>query len=228
MITKIEHPSENYTGRRGADYFSYQKPYGRYFYRNMPVWSKHVDPDDILVEFGCGGGDLLKALPARRKVGVEINPEAIRYASELGLEVHEGLGHLPDAAFTKAISSHALEHVASPYDVLRELYRVLQPSGRLVLLLPMDDWRAAALRRYRPDDRDMHLYSWTPQGLGNLLACSGFLPISVRIVNQAWPPRFGDLLWKVHPSLFHAASHLTSICLRRRQLLAVAEKPERP
>ncbi len=45
---------------------------------------------------------------------------------------------LPDESFDAVICNHLLEHVADDRQALRELYRVLRPGGRGVLLCPID------------------------------------------------------------------------------------------
>lgn len=216
-------PADLYRDARGRVYFARQAAAGtRAAYMNRFIWAPHVRADDELVEFGCGGGDLLNALPARRKVGIEINPAAAERARAFGLEVHERLDALPSASFDVAISSHALEHVESPATILRELRRVLRPGGRLLLLLPLDDWRNTGQRRFRAGDMDMHLYAWTPLTLGNLLSVSGFRPDDVSVISHAWPPRISEALWNRSERLFHLAARATSVLRKQRQLFARA------
>lgn len=190
--------------------------------RNLFLWAPHIRPSDAVVEFGCGGGDLLLALPGAYKVGVEVNPAAVARARARGIEMHETATSLPTATFSRAVSSHALEHVESPASVLRELRRALRDDGELLILLPLDDWRHRGQRRFRAGDFDMHLQAWTPLTLGNLLVTSGFTPREIRVVDHAWPPRLADQLWNVSPTLFHAAARVTSILLKKRQLFARA------
>jgi SAM-dependent methyltransferase len=222
MDQGVESPVRHYQGEAGRKYFAHQEKGGRHAAWNMHIWERQIGPEDDVIEFGCGGGQLLKEIVARTKLGVEVNPAAIEHASSLGIEVRTSLAEVPSASFSLAISSHALEHVASPFETLKELRRVLRPSGRLVLLLPLDDWRSPIHRKYRSDDIDMHIYTWTPQGLGNLLKTAGFVPREVRVLTHAWPPRGGQLLSRLNPALFHSASFATAFLLRRRQLLAVA------
>ncbi|MFC0284098.1 class I SAM-dependent methyltransferase [Camelimonas abortus] len=43
---------------------------------------------------------------------------------------------LPDAAYDRVLLVHCLEHADSPADVLSEVWRVLSPGGRLLLVAP--------------------------------------------------------------------------------------------
>jgi hypothetical protein len=56
--------------------------------------------------------------------------------------------------------------------VLQELHRLLRPGGTLLLAVPFEKERR--YRHYDPDEPNHHLFSWSPQTLGNLVAESGF------------------------------------------------------
>lgn len=212
-----------YQGERGDSYFSRQNPGGvaaaRY---NLWLFEPYVSADDELLDFGCGGGHLLSALQARSRTGVELNPAARRVATSQGLTVFSDLGQIKDRRFDRIVTSHTIEHVGDPLHTLTRLYGLLKPNGLLIWLSPMDDWRSRNQRTWHPDDPDMHLYTWTPLTIGNLLATAGFLPLSVRIVTHAIPPRLHERLWKASPVLFHATARLWSVISKRRQILAVA------
>jgi SAM-dependent methyltransferase len=209
----------------GAAYFAWQKPAGtKAAIYNRKFFAPFVRPEDRLLDFGCGGGYLLHALPARSKTGIEINPAAQAEARGLGIEVAATLEELRGREFEVALSSHSLEHVANPYGALVGLRKLLWTGGKLVLLLPVDDWRNERLKGpWNGPDINGHLYAWTPRLLGNLLAASGFEPVFIRVVNQVWPPRFDRFFWTVSPAVFEMAAYLSSVLLRRRQLWAVAE-----
>jgi SAM-dependent methyltransferase len=50
--------------------------------------------------------------------------------------VEEDALPLPDAAIDRALVVHCLEVVANPHDHLREIWRVLAPGGRVILVVP--------------------------------------------------------------------------------------------
>lgn len=211
----------HYRGDLGARYLGYQRGIARLGAElNRWKFEPHVGPDDAVVDFGCGTGGLLAALEAGSKVGVEVSDAARAEARALGLDVVATTVELPESSADVVVSNHALEHTLAPLDELRELRRVLRPGGRVVLWLPLDDWRAQ--RRPRADDPDHHLYAWTPKLLANLLAEAGFERIECRVVTRAWPPR-APLLHRLLPRpLFEALGVLWAVVRRRRQLAAVA------
>jgi SAM-dependent methyltransferase len=209
--------SAGYTGEDGT-YWAYQRPIGR-LGGELDLWKfePHIRTSDRVVDFGCGGGYLLARLPGTEKVGVEPSPHARAEARRQGVESVASLDDLPDAWADVVVSNHALEHTLAPHDELRAIRRVLKPGGRLVLVVPVDDWRSQ--RRLDPDDRDHHLYTWTPLLLGSLLVEAGLEPLSVRIRTRAWHPRVTPRV----PSLLRApVDSLIAVLLRRREIHALA------
>jgi SAM-dependent methyltransferase len=147
-----------------------------------------IKRSDAVIDFGCGGGFLLKNLECGRRIGVEINPDAREHAIGLGIECYEDLSEVPDGVADVAISDHALEHVLFPIGVLRMLRRKLKPDGILAVCVPTDNWRHQ--RVYRRDDRNHHLHTWTVQNFGNMLIESGFEIIRLGPRTHAWPRRW--------------------------------------
>jgi SAM-dependent methyltransferase len=210
----------HYRGTAAADYLAYQGRIGALGAElNRWKFEPHLSAGDAVVDFGCGTGALLERLDVARKTGVEVSEPARLQAAARGLAVVAATAELPDGSADVAISNHALEHTLAPLHELRELRRVLRPGGRLVVWLPLDDWRAQ--RRPRADDPDHHLYTWTPKLLANLLAEAGFEVRSCSVVTRAWPPRAHLLTWLPRP-VFEALGTVWAVLRRRRQLAAVA------
>jgi SAM-dependent methyltransferase len=212
---------QHYGGERGAQYLDYQRKYGELGAElNLFKFERHVSQGDDVVDFGCGIGALLERLPAASRTGVEVSEPARREAQARNLQVAASTGELADESADVVISNHALEHTLAPLDELRDLRRVLRPGGKLVLWLPIDDWRAQ--RRPRPDPNH-HLYTWTPLLLANLLEEAGFTVEECRVVTHAWPP-FTAFFARLPRSLFDLVARFWSAVRRRRQVMAVARK----
>lgn len=119
--------------------------------------------DGRLLDVGCGIGIFLSLARTRgwEVRGVELSPFAAREARErLGLPVVTGTlreAAYPDASFDVITLLDVFEHVPDPRAELRELFRVLRPSGILLLDTP----NANALLR-RVADR---IYRWSGGGL---------------------------------------------------------------
>lgn len=216
--------SDHYLQQAGEAYFSEKRPMGdRIASWNLPLWLKYIRPEDVVLDFGCGGGYLLNLLPSREKLGIDINPAAREQAQALGVNVYPSLDALSAQKFTRILSSHALEHVPHPLVLLRDFQRYLQPDGLLLLLLPLDDWRNKSNRTYRKTDTDHHLYTWTPQILGNLLNEAGYEIRKLDIIVDALPVKITILdAVRRYPLLRHPVGWMMSVMLQRRQLFAVA------
>lgn len=177
-------------------------------------------PGDRIVDFGCGDGSLLTALGG--SVGVEINPHAAAAARAKGLRVELGLLDLADASADLVVSNHALEHVEDPLGTLREMHRVLAAGGRAVLVVPCDRPRV----RFREDDPDFHLFSWSASNLGNLARAAGFRVTCAEEIVHAWPPGWATVQRLLGWPGFHLASRIWGRLHRARsQVRLVAERP---
>ncbi len=83
-----------------------------------------------------------------------------------------------DGQFNAVIASGVLEHVAMDYESLKELYRVMQVGGRLVLAylpnrLSLGEWRM------RRTGQLAHRRLYSPRLIRELLLRTGFYPKSV-------------------------------------------------
>ncbi len=218
-------PSGHYLGTEGESYFRWQQVSGDVGgLINARSFQKYIGEQDCVLDFGCGGGFLLKNLSCGRRLGVEINPATSLVARNNGIECFADLSELPDLLVDVAISNHALEHVPAPVEILAELYRRIKPNGVLVLKLPIDDWRTQCT--VNPDDINQHFYTWSPQLLFNCLRAAGFDKRRIRasVYTHAWFP--GAMkAYKILPELiFDIGCRSFAILKKRRQLIAIATK----
>lgn len=211
--------SAHYLDQSGVKYFRDQKKVGELSAKwNLHFWLSKINKNDSVLDFGCGGGYLLAAIPARRKVGVEINPAAKQEATSKGLEIYTSLDNVPNEQFSRVISSHALEHIPNPLIALHSMRRLLDPNGKLVLLLPLDDWRPEHQRNFHFGDPVFHLYNWTPQNIGNLLIEAGYYPEIVKVITDTMSPMaLVKYILKI-PALRIPLGWLASFILFRRQI----------
>lgn len=213
----------SYRGESAREYFDWQSGKGTAVSAEIDAfkYAPYVRPGDTVVDFGCGGGHMVAGLNAARRIGIEPNPYARAAAAPLGIEVAESAAEVETGIADVVLCHHALEHALAPWAELVELRRILKPGGRLVLWLPLDDWRRSSQRRATGPDENHHLYTWTPRLLWNLVAEAGYEVTEVRIVAHAWPPA-RELLWRLLPErAFHAIARAWSVLRRERQLLAV-------
>jgi SAM-dependent methyltransferase len=222
---RTTHVGRHYQGTLGDAYYDWQQNLAELGAEiDRFKFAPHVRPGDTVVDFGCGGGAMLASLPAARRIGVEPNPPARAAAERRGLQMHASAADLPEGVADVVISNHSLEHTLAPWDELRALHRALRPGGRLVVWLPLEDWRRQ--RRPDPADQNHHLYGWTPLLLANLLAEAGFRVLECRVVAHAWP-HFHDRLYRwLPPRAFDRLAAAWAIARRQRQLMAVAARDD--
>jgi SAM-dependent methyltransferase len=215
--------SSHYNGSAGSSYFDWQnKNAADTAGIEARKFRAFIKPTDKVLDFGCGGGHVLRSLDCGRRVGVEINPVARRFAQESGIECHAALTEVEDNFFDVVISNHALEHVPFPIAVLKEFREKLAPSGVLLLCVPIDDWKTQ--RHYTPTDINHHLHTWTPQLLGNSLVEAGFSPddFSIKVLAHAWIPKTATMYRRLPRAGFDLLCNFFAILTKRRQLFVVA------
>ena len=183
-----------------ADYYAKQRKVGILGGRaNLFKFEEHVRASDVVLDFGCGGGFLLKELACARRIGVEINPHAREEAARNGVEVFATLDGVPDGALDVCISNHALEHVEDPLGVLRMLRAKLKPGGRCVFVTPFEHQPSS----WSANDESHHLFTWSPLHLGNLFQRAGYEVMSVECLRHAWMPEFGSVIETKGWAAFH-------------------------
>ncbi len=97
-----------------------------------------------LLDFGGGDGRLMRHFIDRGDLGfvVDYVGETLPGVTKLG-DTLEQLG--PDEKFTGIISSHVLEHVAEPLQILKQLVAHLSPEGRIFVEVPLEIWKRPPL-----------------------------------------------------------------------------------
>ncbi len=141
--------------------------------------SKH--PKGSLLDVGCGSGNMLylaKQFGWAVK-GVEIDAKAVEVARSRGVEVIHGnykiLADLNER-YDCVYSSHVLEHVHNPREMLSLITRVLKPNGLLMLSLPNAacDSRMRFKENWFDLDPPRHLAIPTLKQIKVMLNASGF------------------------------------------------------
>ncbi|MDX6612204.1 MAG: hypothetical protein QOD75_1390 [Blastocatellia bacterium] len=127
-----------------------------------------------ILDVGCGTGANLELLSEFGDAeGVDVSPQAIDFCRLRGLkQVHLGAAErLPneDATFDLVTALDVVEHLDDDVGGLREMGRVLQPEGRLLLFVPafMFLWGVQ-------DDVSNHRRRYTRAGLRRAVEAAGF------------------------------------------------------
>lgn len=202
------------------DYFSWQKQIGTFGGKmNLFKFSPFITAQDYVLDFGCGGGYLLKCISCAGKLGIKINPVSRVQAKELGIDVVASIEEVPDSFASVVISNHALEHVECPVEVLRTLRRKMRSAAKAVFVVPHE----TISKPFREDDINQHLYTWTPLTLGNLFRTAGYSRIRVDIIRHTWPPYYRALHGFLGEKIFHVLCNVYARLSRTYQLRVVAE-----
>lgn len=97
-----------------------------------------------VLDIGCGNGDFVKIATSVGwdAKGMDPDPDAVDVARKAGLMVIEGgfpnLG-MPDKQFDVVTLNNVIEHVHEPVHALREVYRILNPCGKIWISTPNID-----------------------------------------------------------------------------------------
>ncbi len=93
-----------------------------------------------IIEIGSGiGSGLVGAFP-KRTIGLEINPSAVKYCKDSGLNVqiiYENKPYpMPDKTVDCCVLDNVLEHLNDPSFTLCECARITNTNGGLILAVP--------------------------------------------------------------------------------------------
>jgi SAM-dependent methyltransferase len=207
----------------GEAYFAWQSSIGEFGgWANMTKFAGFIRESDVVLDFGCGGGYLLKNLKCHSRIGVEINPIAGATAEKNGVTVYRSTKDVPDESIDVIISNHALEHTHQPLDELRSLYPKLKKGGKMIIVVPCE----AISYAFKPGDKNHHLYTWSPMCLGNLLVEAGYDLVESKAYIHKWPPMYMRIARFGGRMIFEAACRVFARIERSSfQVRAVATRP---
>jgi len=214
------HP-ENPVTHYDKSYFDWQKNIGAFGgIANLFKFREFIKPSNTVIDFGCGGGYLLENISCSRKVGIEVSETARKEASARGIETVATIEEIENESADVIISNHALEHVLSPFEALRDLYPKLKPNGLIVFVVPHQDTRD----EYNPDDINKHLYTWNQLTLGSLFVAAGYRVIKVEAIQHQWPPNYVEIFAKYGEEEFHKICKEYAIKNNNYQIRIIATK----
>jgi len=120
-------------------------------YKSLALSELSIAPGHTVLDLGCGPATDLPAFanaadPGGTVIGLDHDPLAVAKARErtaawTTVDVRQGDVHatqLPDHGVDRVHTDRVLQHVTNPLDALREVHRVLRPTGRAVFAEP--DW----------------------------------------------------------------------------------------
>ncbi len=145
-------------------------------------FSKYVPGDGCVLDLGAGYCDFLNSIHARRRIGIDLNPDTIRFAAP-GVEVYQlPLERLWEAVeqgtVDLAFASNVFEHIRGQdalLEVLANVRRVLRPGGRIMIIQPNVRLVGWAFWDYFD-----HTLPLTERGMTEALEVAGFRVVECR------------------------------------------------
>ncbi|MDZ4833656.1 MAG: class I SAM-dependent methyltransferase [Candidatus Melainabacteria bacterium] len=110
-----------------------------------------LDSNTRWLDIGCSNGNVLEWLKdvyGFSGVGLDLSERAVNFCRERGFQAYVSRFEefqLPpgEEKFDVVLSSHVIEHVASPKEYMEKAYELLKPGGLCVFITPnIDTWEA--------------------------------------------------------------------------------------
>jgi len=117
-----------------------------------------------ILDNGCGRGDFLRGF---EKCGMEVygtDYEKIFDGVYAGINLETDKLPFEDNYFDVVFTKSVIEHIHKPEIYLNEMYRVLKPGGRIIVMVP--DWHSCMYMYY---DDYSHVHPYTMLGLYDTL-----------------------------------------------------------
>lgn len=137
-----------------------------------------VRTEDTVLDVGCGSGHLLASMAAsgfKNLTGVDPNLVSDIQGNGFKL-VKKDLCNL-DGKFDLIMLHHSFEHMENPLQALRDIHRLLDEEGHVLLRTPIANsyaWRQYGANWYQLD-APRHLFIPSVKGLNDLAEKSGFV-----------------------------------------------------
>ncbi len=162
----------------------------RYFF------AKRIKPDDCVLDLGCGYGEFINNVVAKRRIGVDTwdgMPAHLAPGVEPIVGSVTDLSKIADGSVDYAFSSNLFEHLTKEQlaETLTQLKAKLAPGGTLTTLQP--NYRYCANEYW---DDYTHVTAWSHVSLADFLESQGFeivevrprfLPLTVKSRLPVWP-----------------------------------------
>jgi len=130
-MSDLENPYYSYLKNRNWKGRLYRK------YWLYPAICRNIGQDEKVLDVGCGIGDFLRY--RKNTFGVEINEKAVFYCLKEGFNVckmEADVLPFQSSVFDCVVLDNVLEHIQEPEPILKEINRVLNKKGKVIIGVP--------------------------------------------------------------------------------------------
>ncbi|OFX24827.1 MAG: glycosyl transferase [Bacteroidetes bacterium GWA2_31_9b] len=128
---------KNYFNNIADSYFKYQGRYSYYYNDISKYFNFYLNPDDSILEIGCGCGNLLNKLNGKRKVGIDFSEKMIQVAKERYPELEFIISDAEiielNEKFDVIVLSGVVGYVDNLIEVFESLKKVCHPNTRILV-----------------------------------------------------------------------------------------------
>lgn len=110
-------------------------------------WAGFEKDGKTLLDIGCGDGDFISHITSYFKcTGIDLSAKAIEFATKRGILATFEVKDIenttyPIWAFKYLTSIGSIEHVINLDKALSECYRIIEPGGRFLCMVPNERWQ---------------------------------------------------------------------------------------
>lgn len=152
-----------------------------YYWNEITNYCDYFSQDDISVlEVGCGAGELLNGIRAKRKVGIDFSPAMIEIAKEkfsaIDFRVMEAENIQLTEKFDLIILSNLIGHLDDVQEVFKQLHKVCHPQTKIIVTYYNYLWEPfLKFAEYTRIKAPTPIQNWLSlTDINNLLYISGF------------------------------------------------------
>jgi 2-polyprenyl-3-methyl-5-hydroxy-6-metoxy-1,4-benzoquinol methylase len=149
-------------------------------YKDNIVLNEINEEYNEIVDIGCGEGIMLEKLtrcfPHKNIVGLDSMAENVQICSKRGLQIRLGDVYFldfPQDSVDLVILMEVIEHLDDPNKAIQEIYKILKPGGKLIIVFPNDTTfivaRILTLKLKEAVYNPGHLKQWNPREVRSLL-----------------------------------------------------------
>lgn len=130
-----------------ARYYDGYKKRNSFYYRNLrKLLSRLIPRNKIVLEIGCGTGDLLASVNPRRGYGIDISTQMInlargKYSHNKKLNFStKSIGEFKNRHLDFVFMSDVIEHIPEPARVFRQIKYILKPKTVFIVTMANPIW----------------------------------------------------------------------------------------